>query len=85
MTPDLFDSPTYTLTVDPAVLEPVGLTEGGWPSFLADLKSRLQGTTLTLSDTECQRVYRYAQGSGGMQSRFKAIVSAAWAAGWVQP
>ena len=63
------------------------LSEGGWGHLLTDILRRLDGQAVELTDTELQRVDRYAEsgGSGGWQSSFRLIRSASWRAGWKPP
>ncbi len=57
---------------------------GGFSDLLRDLQGRIAGGRLTLSDTELRRVqlYAYGFGSGGWQRSFRAVLKAAWRAGW---
>ncbi len=62
---------------------------GGFSEFLRDLQVRLTGAGIPpsrlVSDAELRRVQRYAYGygSGGWQRSFRAVLKAAWRAGWV--
>jgi hypothetical protein len=62
---------------------------GGHQRLLQAILERFDPISLgvRLDDDELQRVRRYAEdyGSGGYQVRFRALLSAAWRAGWVQP
>lgn len=57
---------------------------GGWQSFLTELRIDAGRKWLELTADQLERCYRYSKGSGGYQERFKAIVRAAWRAGWEQ-
>ncbi len=62
--------------------------DGGHQLLLREIQNDLEPDgSMTLDDGTLQRVHRYieAYGGGGFQDRLKAIRSAAWRAGWVQP
>lgn len=58
--------------------------DGGHQRFLRELIPRLHGLTLTVSDDELQKAYRYAfeYGHCGYQDRFKVLLAAARRQGW---
>lgn len=63
--------------------------DGGHQGLLKQIQPKLDAMTgdLELDDDTLQRVHHYIEsyGGGGYQDQFRAIRSAAWRAGWVQP
>ena len=53
--------------------------QGGYQTLLARLQNNLEGNTLRLTRTDCERVVRYATryGEGGFQTRLRPIVQQA--------
>ncbi len=77
LTPSEWD--TFSRSVD----EP----EGGMGELWYVLLQRATHGSLEVEDSELTRMYGYAYdyGSGGYQARFKALLSAAFRAGWCPP
>lgn len=87
----LFTAPV-TLQFTPAeweLLEKPIVNDGGHQRLLMDIQMQMKTATQTavLEDAQLAKAYEYAYsyGSGGYQGRFKAVLSAAFRAGWVPP
>jgi hypothetical protein len=79
---------TLRLTNDElrALMRPINpSSNGGHQSFEKRLQDRVQGRTLTVSEDELEKAYRYGYGygtKGTWQNYMKAVVKAGLRAGW---
>ena len=66
---------------------PVDAPEGGMGALWQTLHDRASERRLEAEDAELSKAYRYSYdyGGGGYQGRFKALLSAAFRAGWCPP
>ncbi len=82
----LFSVPTLCalLEDEEAIIRRPVNGDGGAQRFLRELVARIKDNAILLEDEELRKVerYAYAYGAGGFEDRFRALLRAAWRAGW---